>query len=249
MRNLGIVFVTALAAAAPAAATATAQVPVTGPPRSAATYSIARIDAANAPASLLLFDAMDGAMDGAMDRLAALAAMNDSASALANNIRTKTSWLRGRLRNAQSDPLAFRQSLAYDVAVARAAAADGDAERLVKVLRAINDDVEEKAEHCRLSPSGMATSVRVSIKTLSDGKESPNWEVLYMPKIMEFASDAAAAAMQFRVFSSPAVEDLAPGRYVVWARRPGPNGIESARTTIRVGGGGAALEQEIAVPQ
>jgi hypothetical protein len=242
MRNLGIVFVTALAAAA---ATATAQVPVTGPPISAATYSIAPIDAANAPASLLLFDAMDGAMD----RLSALVAMNDSASALANNIRTKTSWLRGRLRNAQSDPLAFRQSLAYDVAVARAAAADGDAARLDKVLRAINDDVEEKAEHCRLSPSGMATSVRVSIKTLSDGKESPNWEVLYMPKIMEFASDAAAAAMQFRVFSSPAVEDLAPGRYVVWARRPGPNGIESARTTIRVGGGGAALEQEIAVPQ
>jgi hypothetical protein len=95
----------------------------------------------------------------------------------------------------------------------------------------------------------MATPVRVSIRTLFDGKVSPNWEILYMPKIMEFSSDPASAAMPFRVFSSPAVDDLAPGRYVVWARRPGTNGLESVRTTIRVGGGVAALQQDIAVPK
>ncbi len=208
-------------------------------------YSIARIDAAKAPASLLLFDSMDAAIA----QLAPLVAMNDSAVALAENIRRKTTWLRGRWKNAKSDPLGFRQSLAYDVAVARAAAADGNTRRIVDVLRTINDDVVEKADHCALSPSGMASPIRVAIRTLFDGKESPNWEVLYMPKIMEFASDATAAAMQFRVFSSPAVDDLAPGRYVVWARRPGPDGIESARTTIRVGGGVATLQQDIAVPR
>ena len=175
--------------------------------------------------------------------------MTDSGAALAANIKKKTNWLRGRWQNASTDPITFRQSFAYDVAVARAAAADGDVNRVVNVLRAINDDVVEKADHCALSPSGMATPVRVSIRTVSDGKESSNWEVLYMPKIMEFAADPSGAAMPFRVFSSPAIDDLAPGRYVVWARRPGTNGVESARTTIRVGGGAAALNQDIAVPK
>jgi hypothetical protein len=210
-----------------------------------ARYSIAKIDAAAAPASLKLFDSMDAAIV----QLSTLAAMSDSGAALAANIKKKTNWLRGRWQNASTDPIAFRQSFAYDVAVARAAAADGDVSRVVKVLSAINDDIVEKADHCALSPSGMATPVRVSIRTVSDGKESPNWEVLYMPKIMEFAADASGSAMPFRVFSSPAIDELAPGRYVVWARRPGSNTVESARTTIRVGGGVATLNQDIAVPK
>jgi hypothetical protein len=210
-----------------------------------ARYSVARIEATNAPASLKLFDSMDAAIY----QLSAAAALTDSGGALAANILKKTNWLRGRWQNALTDPLAFRQSFAYDVAVARAAAADGDANRVLTVLRAINDDIVEKADHCALSPTGMASPVRVSIRTVADGKESPNWEVLYMPKIMEFAVDASGAAMPFRVFSSPAVDDLAPGRYVVWARRPGANGMESTRTTIRVGGGAAALNQDIAVPK
>jgi hypothetical protein len=244
MRRLWIVLCFTLSAGAEAqsstpTATATAH------------YSIAKIDAAAAPASLKLFDSMDAAIA----QLSTLAAMSDSGAALIANIQKKTTWLRGRWLKAASDPngppdpIAFRQSLAYDVAVARAAAADGDAKRVVNVLRAINDDVVEKADHCALAPSGMATPVRVSIRTVADGNESPNWEVLYMPKIMEFAADGSSAAMPFRVFSSPAIDDLAPGRYVVWARRPGTNGVESARTTIRVGGGVAALNQDIAVPK
>jgi hypothetical protein len=210
-----------------------------------ARYSVARIEATSAPASLKLFDSMDAAIY----QLSTVAALTDSGGTLAANILKKTNWLRGRWQNAPTDPLAFRQSFAYDVAVARAAAADGDANRVLTVLRAINDDIVEKADHCALSATGMASPVRVSIRTVSDGKESPNWEVLYMPKIMEFAVDGSGAAMPFRVFSSPAVDDLAPGRYVVWARRPGANGVESPRTTIRVGGGAAALNQDIAVPK
>ena len=238
MRRLLIVLCVTLSAAAEAQS----GLPTAAPMQR---YSIAKIDAATAPASLKLFDSMDAAMA----QLSTVAAMSDSGTALAANIKKKTNWLRGRWQNAPTDPIAFRQSFAYDVAVARAAAAGGDAKRAVDVLRAINDDIVEKADHCALSPSGMATPVRVSIRTVSNGKESPNWEVLYMPKIMEFAADASASAMPFRVFSSPAIDELAPGRYVVWARRPGSNGVESPRTTIRVGGGVAALNQDIAVPK
>ena len=225
------------------AASANAQLPTTG--SASSRYAIPKIDAAGAPKALMLFDSMDAAMS----EVAAVVSTSDSGAALAANIRKKTNWLRGRWQNAPAETNAFRQSFAYDVAVARAAAADGDTARVLRVLQAINDDVVEKADHCALSPSGMATSVRVSVRTLTDGKESPNWEVLYMPKIMEFARDASSATMPFRVFSSPAVDDLAPGRYVVWARRPGPNGMESTKTTIRVGGGVTTMNQDIAVPE
>ncbi|HEY4303429.1 MAG TPA: hypothetical protein VGM82_03120 [Gemmatimonadaceae bacterium] len=215
------------------------------PPTRPSGYAIAKIDAATAPASLKLFDAMDAAIS----RLSTTAGLSDTAVALVANIRKKTNWLRGRWQNAPTDPLAFRQSFAYDVAVARAAADDRNADRALHVLSAINDDIVEKADHCAKSASGMATPVRVSIRTVADGKESSNWQVFYLPKIMEFAAAGSSAAMQFKVFSSPAIDDLAPGRYVVWAKRPGASGAESEHTTIRVGGGATELKQDIAVPK
>lgn len=244
MRKLATIALIASAAGVAGAVRVDAQT-TSAPPTRTTSYSVARIEANKAPSSLLLFDSMDAVMM----RLAGVVETNDSAAALVDNIRKKTNWLRGRWQNARSDPLGFRQTFAYDVAIALAAAADDDPARVVNVLRALNDDIVEKADHCAMSPSGMATPVRVSIRTLADGKVSPNWEILYMPKIMEFSSDPAGAAMPFRVFSSPAVDELAPGRYVVWARRPGANGVESVRTTIRVGGGATTLQQDIAVPK
>jgi hypothetical protein len=217
--------------------------------RAIARYAIGTIDTTEVPSSLALFDAMDVVIADAAPRVARL----DSGNAMVASIRQRTNWLRGRWRAAKpttkTDPVGFRQSLAYDVAVVRAAASDTSARQLLAVLRDVNDDVVEKAQHCAKSPSGMATPVKVSVRTWSGKAESPNWQILYIPKIMEFAADPSAAAMPFRVFSSPAVEELAPGRYVVWARRPGSDDVVGARTTIRVGGGAATLSQDIPVPQ
>lgn len=211
-------------------------------------YAVALLDSANLPSSLALFDAMDEVIN----RIGRRAASVDSGAAIVASIQRRTSWLRGRWRSAKPnrapDPIGFRQSLAYDVAVVRVAADDGSARHLVDVLRDVNDDLVEKAEHCAKSASGMATPVKVSVRTWSGKQESPNWQIFFMPKIMEFATDASSA-MAFRVFSSPAVEELAPGRYIVWAKRPGPDGVTSERTTIRVGGGVTTMMQDIPVPQ
>ena len=58
-------------------------------------------------------------------------------------------------------------------------------------------------------------------------------EVLYLEKF--FASDAKAKPLQFRGFSSPAVDDLAPGRYLFWAKEPGVGGKNGERKEARVG--------------
>lgn len=212
-------------------------------------YSVATIDTANLPSSIALFDAMDDVIARIGPRVTSV----DSGPAIVASIQQRTRWLRARWKaanpNRAPDPTGFRQSLAYDVAMVRAAASDGSARHILSVLRDVNDDIVEKAEHCAKSPSGMATPVKVSVRTWSGKRESPNWQILYVPKIMEFATDASGATMPFRVFSSPAVEELAPGRYIVWARRPGPNGVVSERTTIRVGGGAATMAQDIPVPQ
>jgi hypothetical protein len=212
-------------------------------------YAIAPIATEALPLSLALFDAMDRAVDRVAPRVMRV----DSGEALIGSIRQRTSWLRGRWKaanpDAKSDPIDFRRGLAYDVSVLHAAAADTSTPRVVAVLRDVNDDMVEKAEHCKQSPSGMATAVRVSIRTVANGLESPNWQVFYLPKIMEFASDPSDAALPFKVFSSPAVDDLAPGRYIVWARRPGQDSLVSERTTIRVGGGATAITQDIPVPR
>jgi hypothetical protein len=94
----------------------------------------------------------------------------------------------------------------------------------------------------------MASLVEVNVRTWAGKTESTGWQVFYMPKIMEFAADQDAATMPFKKFSSPAVEALPPGRYLIWARQPGPNGASSERTILRVGGGVATLDQDIAVP-
>ncbi len=227
-----------------ASGVAGAQQPV--PP--AAQYSIATIDTANLPSSIALFDAMDDVVASLARRVTSV----DSGAAIVASIQRRTNWLRQRWRAAGTrrtpDPIGFRQSFAYDVAVVRAAASDESSRHIVAVLRDVNDDIVEKAEHCAKSPSGMATPVKVSVRTWSGKQESPDWQIVYIPKIMEFAIDASGAAMPFRVFSSPAVEELAPGRYIVWARRPGQSGVVSERTTIRVGGGVATMTQDIPVP-
>jgi hypothetical protein len=58
---------------------------------------------------------------------------------------------------------------------------------------------------------------------------------LYIEKF--FQSDPNAKPQQFRRFSSPAVDDLVPGKYVFWAKEPGEAGRRGERKEARVGNG------------
>lgn len=213
-----------------------------GPPD--ARYAIGALDSLKLPSTVALLVAINGAATTAESRLD-----RAGASDVAANIRQRTQWLRGRYTGAASDPLPFRRSLAFDLAVIRAAESDTSDRRVAAVFREVSDDLTEKANHCQRSATGMAAPVAVSVRTWAGKTESPQWQIVYMPKIMEFAADPSAAVMPFRTFSSPSTEELPPGRYIIWARRPTPNGVQSERTTIRVGNGAKTLAQDIAVPE
>ena len=89
--------------------------------------------------------------------------------------------------------------------------------RTLNLIRAIEDDLEIKVDFCRAL--GLSTNALVIASTKQDGlKEVKGLEVWYIEKFL--AADAEAAPHRFSSFSSPATEQVAPGRYVFWSRSP-----------------------------
>jgi hypothetical protein len=100
------------------------------------------------------------------------------------------------------------------------------------LLPLIAEDLSVKRIHC--SYEGLAARQPVRVLTKRQGvTEVKGLEVLYLEKFFEF--DEKARPHQFRGFSSPAVDDLVPGRYVVWARDPANPAKRAPRRDARVG--------------
>jgi hypothetical protein len=116
----------------------------------------------------------------------------------------------------------------------------------VKLLwEAIRDDLAEKVAYCR--QHGLAATRLVRVVTKRNATtEIKGMEVLYLEKF--FASDANAKPLQFRGFSSPAVDELAPGRYLFWAKEPGAGGKSGERKEARVGVTSTSEAIEVLVP-
>jgi hypothetical protein len=120
-----------------------------------------------------------------------------------------------------------------------------DKKALRLLLEAIRDDLAEKVAYCR--QHGLAATRQVKVVTKRDGTtEIKGLEVLYLEKF--FASDAKAKPLQFRGFSSPAVDELAPGRYLFWAKEPGVAGKNGERKEARVGVTSTSDAIEVLVP-
>jgi hypothetical protein len=111
------------------------------------------------------------------------------------------------------------QNLRASLQRIRAALATIDAvtPRTLNLIRAIEDDLEIKVDFCKAL--GLSTNAQVIASTKQDGlKEVKGLEVWYIEKFL--AADAEAAPHRFSSFSSPATEQVAPGRYVFWSRSP-----------------------------
>jgi hypothetical protein len=122
----------------------------------------------------------------------------------------------------------LRQSIERMTRAIRSAA---DTEQKTELLRLLSEDLNDKLEFCRLH--GLTGRRRVDVVTKRDGVvEVKGLEVLYLEKFL--ANDPKATPQQFRGFSSPAVDDLVPGRYVFWAKEPGRTGKSGARKDGRV---------------
>jgi len=112
----------------------------------------------------------------------------------------------------------YRDNLSGDVMALDAALRTGTAESLAATLQAVAEDLEIKLEHCNLSGGKLGGSVVVRVRTVAGAQEAASWQVFYMPRVFEAATNASPDL--FPQLSSPTVETLVPGRYVMWVRDP-----------------------------
>ena len=119
-------------------------------------------------------------------------------------------------------------------------------ERMARVLRSaesnaavvkarvdeIERDLDVKGRACRVAGLIVKSSVKVVTKRKGT-TEVQGLEVVYLEKFL--AADPNATPRTFRGFSSPAKDQLVPGRYVLWAREPGAGGRSGERKEASVG--------------
>jgi hypothetical protein len=142
-------------------------------------------------------------------------------------------------------PADYRVNLARDAAALRAALQAGDRLKLASTLEAVADDLEVKLEHCTKSGGKLGGSVLVRVRTVLGGAEARNWQVFYLPKVLEALGGASPDV--FPRLSSPTDETLVPGRYVMWVRQPDGDRV-SGRTVVKVGEGKSELLLDLTVP-
>ena len=108
--------------------------------------------------------------------------------------------------------------------------------RVALLMVALDEDLLEKHLQCKLL--GLGSTQEVEVKTLGKGilgfLQVKGLEVWYLEKFL--ASDPKATPHRFRGFSSPAMADVVPGRYVFWAADP-ENDRAGKRVEQRVGVG------------
>ena len=139
----------------------------------------------------------------------------------------------------------YRDNLAGYIAALESALKSGNAETLAATVAAVAEDLEVKLEHCTKSGGRLGGSVVVRVRTVQGGTESRSWQVFYMPRVFEAASNATPDL--FPQLSSPTEETLVPGRYVMWVRDPATARL-GERTVVKVGEGRKELLLDLPVP-
>lgn len=145
---------------------------------------------------------------------------------------------------AQS-PADYRANLDRHVTTLEQAIAANDVTRLGALLEAMADDLEVKLEHCQNSGGKLGGSVVVRVRTVNGDEEIRNWQVFYLPKVLE--SVGASSADRFPRLSSPTHETLVPGRYVMWVRDSSSDAT-GERVVVKVGEGKKELVLDLPVP-
>jgi hypothetical protein len=145
---------------------------------------------------------------------------------------------------AQS-PLDYRTNLDHLVRNLQSMLESRDRSKITAVLQGLAEDLEAKLEHCVKSGGRLGGSVTVRVRTVRGGQEVSNWQVFYLPRVLETLGRATAD--RFPQLSSPTNERLVPGRYVMWSGDP-VSGRLSEKAVIKVGEGRQDLTIDLAVP-
>lgn len=142
-------------------------------------------------------------------------------------------------------PADYRANLDRQVKLFEQALAANDAAQLGAFLEALGDDLEVKLEHCRNSGGRLGGSVTVNVRTVNGSQEMRNWQVFYLPRVLE--TSGVSAANRFPQLSSPTHETLVPGRYVMWVREASGDRT-GERVVVKVGEGRKDLVLDLPVP-
>jgi hypothetical protein len=118
-------------------------------------------------------------------------------------------------------------------------------DQLQALLEALADDLEVKLQHCTNSGGQLGGSVAVTVRTLDGDRDSRNWQVFYIPKVLDVLGGATPD--RFPQSSSQALETLVPGLYVMWARDPSSDRT-GEKTVVKIGEGRPALDLDLPVP-
>jgi hypothetical protein len=142
-------------------------------------------------------------------------------------------------------PEAYVEDLARNVQLLRIARTTDDPDDAYLLFSAVAEDMAIKVEHCRALGIGLGGLVAVRAHTLRDASTDAGWQVVYLRKLLE--SLPGAEPQPFPRLSSPSEDSLAPGRYWVWARRPGTP-EQSERMLLTVGAGRTSMDVDIPLP-
>jgi hypothetical protein len=145
---------------------------------------------------------------------------------------------------AQS-PEDYRANLDRHVRTLQQALAANDVSQLAALLEAMADDLEVKLEHCQNSGGKLGGSVVVRVRTVRGDEEVRNWQVFYLPKVLEAVG--VSSADRFPQLSSPTHETLVPGRYVMWVRDSSSDST-GERIVVKVGEGRKELVLDLPIP-
>jgi hypothetical protein len=194
-------------------------------------------------AAILLFTATPFPAQNANKRLiaSALESLRETASTLPQNdsvqsILRSISWLQDRTQtwtpaNA-TEGLTFLSSLGEILQAVRDLPA-GNAARET-VLTAVEEDLRIKVEHCR--EHGLASMQSVAVVTKRNGiEEVKGLTVLYVPKF--FQAKPTGHTREFNDFSSPALADLVPGKYIIWSRENSGANRTGQPKEVQIGAG------------
>jgi len=150
-------------------------------------------------------------------------------------------WNRSDRENWTPSP--YDESLDNIRLVAGLAANQADTKRADAMLTELQLDLASKEQDCRDGGAGMGRVIPVSVHTVNQ-KDVSGWQVLYKPKLLEFWGPAQFEP--FPMLSSPSKWKLAPGRYLLIARK---SGVESPPQpmTLTIGGKIETFECQIPV--
>jgi len=144
-----------------------------------------------------------------------------------------------------STPEPYRHQLASMATLVERAAASDEGPSLAALIGPLADDLETKLGHCQASGGRLGRLIAVRVRTVQGAREAPDWQVLILPRL--FAAAPGAAPTPFSRLSSPTVEQVVPGRYLLWARDP-VRGLVSERQVLVVGEGRDAVDIDLPVP-